>query len=122
MIQKIKNCNQNNDIAETISEKGILWIVHTDGRITKQLGNFEEKQPPLMYPYPEDPKGNDIKTLSRWYNRYEMAEQQNYLFAVKWRKEQKRKLQNIRATYRKQQIRQSVKQILQRIFNNSKQR
>ena len=112
----------SNNIAEVIPENGILWTVHKNGQITRQIGDFKPTEPPQIYKYPEFPEKGSMQALTNWYDRYEMAEHQNYFFAQKWLKLQHRKLSRIKATYRKQQIRQSVKQILQRIFNNSKQR
>lgn len=112
----------SNNIAEAIPENGILWIVHKNGQIVRKTGDYKPTEPPQMYEYPDIPKNGDMQALTNWYERYEMAEQQNYFFAQRWLKLRNKKLSRIKATYRKQQIRHSMNSLLQKLFNNSKQR
>ena len=112
----------SDNILEVIPEKGILWTVHKNGQISRQTGNYKPTEPPQIYEYPEFPEKGTKQALTNWYDCYEMAEQQNYLFAQKWLKLQHRKLSRIKATYRNQKIRHSINSLLQKIFNNSKQR
>ena len=107
---------------ERIETNGVLWIVCQDGHIIKKKGNYTQKEAPLLYEYPEIPPKEDGPALSNWYNNYEMAEQQNYFFAQKWIKHQKKKLNQIKANYRKQQIMSFTEAVIKKIFGNIKQR
>ena len=127
MTSKTSTWYQENKVAQAIPEKDILWIVHIDGRISKK---HIDKDSPFAteYPISQRPKltalpiKKENESLRSYYQRLTMAEESRYFKILRWEKEQTRKLQKIKAAYRKQQFRQAVKTLLQKIFDSSKQR
>jgi len=43
-------------IADAIETKGVLWVVHEDGYITRKTGNYTEEKAPELFSYPKRPE------------------------------------------------------------------
>jgi hypothetical protein len=116
--------------AESIETNGILWIVDENGRISYKKGEYKEHEAPQLVPLPEMPdvpsetlikhtlngevifRDTPNEELSKWWTRYEHAEQTNDLYAQHWKKMQELKLRKIKCAYRKQKINEFILRIL----------
>jgi len=42
--------------ADAIETRGVLWVVHEDGYITRKTGNYTEEKAPELFSYPKRPE------------------------------------------------------------------
>ena len=107
---------------EMVENQKTKWIVDSNGRIKKEIGEYTVPQAPMAVSYPQYPEikenewinhmlGNQLlfrdtkdERLSRYFSQYDEAEKKNDEAAKTWGVQRKWHIRRIKARYTEQHI------------------